>query len=460
MRRSGQHFYNRQNLVMRKLSIIIILVIIGGVWGCNSSKKSLQSGNYYSSVMQSVTKLRKSPNNKKSRESLSMAYPLAVDQFLGEVNRMKSGQDRFKNGKIVDSYKLLNNMHDEIRRCPAALEVIPNPEDFYSQLKFHAQQAAEERFLAGEEALAMNSRPYAIEAYDHFIQADLYLPGYRNVKDKIEEALYYATLKVLVDQVPVPSMQAGLSAQFFQDQIEQFLFNYQDNRFIRFYSTKDQNLKEPDQILVFQFDDFVVGQVNNQERIIEASQDSVVLAKIPKSSVETQTQSQNDQKVVICHSPPGNPENAKTLEVSVSALQAHIDHGDKIGPCDGDAGNLTASSSNVNVPKEEYINVYGTVKAVFRENTRQVISRGLLSMRIMDAKSNTVVLHEKFPGEFVWINQWGSFNGDERALTAEQLKIANQQPMQPPPPQNLFMEFCRPIYGQVTSKVRSYYHNL
>jgi hypothetical protein len=415
-------------------------------------------GNYYSSVMQSVTKLRKSPKNKKSRESLSIAYPLAVDQFLSEVNRMKIGEDRFKNGKIVDSYKLLNNMHDEIRRCPAALQIYSNPEDFYSQLKYHAEQAANERYLAGEEALAMNSRAYAIEAYDHFVQADLYMPGYRDVKAKIEEALYHATLRVLVDQVPVPTMQAGLSAQFFQDQIEQFLFNYQGNPFIRFYSTKDQNLTEPDQILVFQFDDFVVGQVNNQERIIEASQDSVILARIPKSSVETQ--SQNEQKVVICHSPPDHPENTRTIEVPVSALQAHIDHGDKIGPCEGDAGNLASSPRNGNVPKEEYINVYGTVKAVFRENTREVISRGLLSMRIMDAKSNTVALHEKFPGEFVWINQWGSFNGDERALTVEQLKIANHQPMQPPPPQNLFMEFCKPIYGQVTSKVGSYYGNL
>jgi hypothetical protein len=386
-----------------------------------------------------------------------MAYPLAVDQFLGEVNRMKSGQDRFKNGKIVDAYKMLNNMHDEIRRCPAALEVIPNPEDFYSQLKYHAQEAAAERYTAGEEALKMGGRQYAIEAYDHFVQSDLYLPGYLDVKNKIEEALYYATLKVLVEQVPVPTMQAGLSAQFFQDQVEQFLFNYQENPFIRFYSTKDQNLKDPDQILVLQFDDFVVGQVNNNERIIETSKDSVVIAKIPKSSVSTPTP--EEKKVVICHSPPGNPNSKQTIEVAVSALQAHIDHGDKIGPCDGDAGSLSASSS-VSVPKEEYINVYGTVKATFRENTREVISRGLLSMRIMDAKSNTVVFHEKFPGEFIWINQWGNFNGDERALTPEQLRIAEQQPMQPPPPQNLFIEFCRPIYGQVTSKVMSYYHNL
>ena len=443
---------------MRNLSIFVLVVVIGGIWGCSSSKKSFESGNYYGSVMQSVKKLRKSPNHKKSRETLSQAYPMAVDFYLNQVTRMKESQDRFKNGKIVDSYKMLNNMYDEIRRSPAALQVIPNPEDYYNQLKFHNREAAGERYTAGEEALAMGTRPYAIEAYGHFVQSDLYLVGYLDVKDKIEEAKYYATLRVLVEQVPVPTMQAGLSAQFFQDQIEQFLFNYKDNEFIRFYSARDENLKDPDQILVLQFDDFVIGQVNNQERIFEVSKDSVIIAKIPKSSVQAETQI--EQKIVICHNTPGNSNNTQTIEVSVSALQSHLDHGDKIGPCDGYSGNLTKSNSGVNVPKEEYINVYGTVKATFRENSRQVISRGLLSMRIMDAKSNTVVLHEKFPGEFVWVNKWGSFNGDERALSPEQINIANQRAMQPPPPQNLFIEFCKPIYGQLRSKVQSYYHNL
>jgi len=432
----------------------LIAGILATIWSCSSSKKSFESGNYYASVMQSVSKLRKSPNNKKARETLSQAYPMAVDFYLTQVNRMKDGQERFKNGKIVDSYRMLNQMHDDIRKSPAAMEVIPNPEDFYSQLKYHTREAASERYAAGEEALAMGSREYAIEAYHHFVQADLYQPGYLDVKNKVDEARYFATLKVLVQQVPVPTMQAGLSALFFQDQIEQFLFNYQDNEFIRFYSAKDETLKEPDQVIVLQFDDFVVGQVNNQERVLEASKDSVVIARIPKSSVEAK----QEQKITICHIPPGNSANSKTMEVPVSALQAHMDHGDHVGACEGD--NASASLANVNAQKEEFINVYSTVKATFTENTRQVISRGLLSMRIMDTKSNTVVLHDKFPGEFVWINRWGNFNGDERALTQEQLQIANEKAMQPPPPQNLFIEFCKPIYGQVTSKIRGYYHNL
>ena len=38
-------------------------------------------------------------------------------------------------------------------------------------------------------------------------------------------------------------------------------------------------------------------------------------------------------RVVICHIPPGNPENAHTIVVSESAVPAHLAHGDTLGPC-------------------------------------------------------------------------------------------------------------------------------
>ena len=434
---------------MKKLLLLTVSASILIFSGCSSSKKSFQSGDYYTAVMKAVSKLRKSPNNKKAAEVLRQAYPLAVNYYLDEAERMKSGNDQFKNGKIYDAYEKLTNIYNEIRRSPGALRVIPEPRDFYDQLKYYAREAASEQYAAGQAALDMGGRQNARIAYEHFAKADLYSPGYLDVKDKIEEALYYATLKVLVKQIPVPTFQAGMSAQFFQDQVEQFLFNYRDNDFVRFYSERDENLKEPDQILILQFDDFVVGQMNTRERIMELKKDSVLLGKVKKSAVENK-----EQKIVICHTDPANKNVRQTIEVSVSALQKHLDHGDKIGPCEGDQARAPQS------PKEEYVNVYGTVRATFRENIREVVSRGLLSMQIIDARSNTVVFHEKFPGEFVWTNRWGSFNGDERALTEEQLRIARQQPVMPPPPQTLFIEFCKPIYSQLTSKIRSIYRKM
>lgn len=41
-------------------------------------------------------------------------------------------------------------------------------------------------------------------------------------------------------------------------------------------------------------------------------------------------------KVPVCHAPPGNPDNAHTIVISENALQAHLDHGDQQEPCEGD----------------------------------------------------------------------------------------------------------------------------
>ena len=38
-------------------------------------------------------------------------------------------------------------------------------------------------------------------------------------------------------------------------------------------------------------------------------------------------------KVTVCHRPPGNPGNQKTLTVGSSALDAHLGHGDAVGEC-------------------------------------------------------------------------------------------------------------------------------
>lgn len=41
----------------------------------------------------------------------------------------------------------------------------------------------------------------------------------------------------------------------------------------------------------------------------------------------------SSDKVTLCHVPPGNPSNAKTLTVDASAVPAHLAHGDYLGAC-------------------------------------------------------------------------------------------------------------------------------
>ena len=40
-----------------------------------------------------------------------------------------------------------------------------------------------------------------------------------------------------------------------------------------------------------------------------------------------------EEKVNICHRPPGNPENVQNIWVGVSAVPTHLEHEDYVGAC-------------------------------------------------------------------------------------------------------------------------------
>ena len=103
--------------------------------------------------------------------------------------------------------------------------------------------------------------------------------------------------------------------------------------------------------------------------------------------------------------------------------------------------------------------VYGTVKAKLTTSRKEIVSRGLLSMIAVDAKTNGVLSTKKFSGEYIWVSQWARFNGDERALNSQQLALCNQREQQPPQQQDLFLEFTKPIYNQLVPAIKSFYQN-
>ncbi len=209
--------------------------------------------------------------------------------------------------------------------------------------------------------------------------------------------------------------------------------------------------------------------------------------------------------VSVCHTPPGNQSKHKTLTISRSALKAHLGHGDSEGACDskqnqkgkseGEDHKETAPNDHQSPGKDDqkkdgkvflydqepiffassdnnifkYLNhamltvesdttkIYGTVKATFHQYSKSTISKGVVSFKIIDAKTGALLSVQKMPGEFVWVSEWATFNGDERALSPDQLRISKQKEMAAPPAQDLFIEFTKPIYQQITSKIQDFY---
>lgn len=359
------------------------------VASCTTGKRALQKGNYDASVSKAVDRLKSSPKNAESMKVLPEAYGFALNDHLRKIDEAKLSSDVLRWETILYHYQALNQLADEINGCPACLTLVPNAQRFINEAADSRSRAAEARYVLGQKQLNEGSRTSAKNAYFNFEKAQQFDPGIKDIKAKINEAYWAAVVKVVVQPVVVNSTYYKLSAQYFQQEVDNFMANYQKNRFVIFYSEQQASNQKivPDQVLSLNFDDFVVGQTYVKERVEKLKKDSVVISR-----------------------------------------------------------------GRTNDP------VYGAVKATLSIFEKKITSSGLLALTITDWQTRKVLRQQRLAGTYVWQDSWASFKGDERALTKQQLAMTNRKEMLPPPPANLFLEFTKPIYGQLVDEVNYFYN--
>jgi hypothetical protein len=248
------------------------------VESCKSTgMRALTQGKYDTACLQAIDKLRSSPNNEKAKSALMQAYPLAVSYTEKETERLlKSVSDDSRYQKIFDLYGAMNNIAIEISRCPAALLIIPHADYYNSQLETARNMAAEELYLLAVKNLNTGTHAAARRAYLQFQRTNSIIAGYKDVATKLQQAKWMATLKVVLEQMPV-SGQYKISADFFQNKVFEYLSTNIRNEFVQLFSpeeAKDIDL-HPDQIIRLNFLDFVVGQVRESKNAYEVKRDSV-----------------------------------------------------------------------------------------------------------------------------------------------------------------------------------------
>lgn len=264
---------------------------------------------------------------------------------------------------------------------------------FFDQERDARDQAATARYDAGQGTLRQGGRENARRAYEHFEVANAMVPNFREVSRMLDDAYQEASFKVVVEQVLVTSRAYQLSNAYFQDRINEFL---QTNRRLN------------------KFVRFYTPQEASNDKV---RPDHVVTLQFDDFVVGQTLVERNTEEVI-------SKDSVKTGDVTVDGKK---------------------------VP------VYGKVKAKLSRNRKTVISKGLLDMQIQDFGTKKIVFQDKFPGEYRWVSEWGTYNGDERALTADQLRMTKGREQNPPLPQDLFVEFSKPIYSNLTARLRSFY---
>jgi len=373
---------------MKRVSIYI-LAILPLVISCSSGKNALERGDYFGAVERAVSRLRAKPSDEKAATILKDSYAYLQKWVQDEMDIRLSQGTIFKWEDVVALQIRVNQISNEIRRSPAALRIIPEPKTFTSELKMAEEKAAEARYEQGIKLIGANTRESAREALIHFERCNQLWPGYRDVKEKMVFARDHATIKVIIESIPVHSKTFQLTAGFFYDQVFEYMNDhFREKSFVRFFTLQEaekMEIRYPDLVVRLEFFDFVVGDAVHHEVEQEVSRDV---------KIETKDTTKTEIK---------------------------------------------------------------TYRAKLKTFTDKLISGGILYVRITDFQASRLLFSDKIPGEFVWQNQYGIYVGDIQALNDTQQAIVSRKLITPPPPQTLFMEFTRPIFGQLTEKMAKFF---
>jgi len=366
------------------LGIIIILLA-----SCSTGKKAFQKGDYFSAVLKAVERLKSAPENKNATEVLKEGYPMTIEWAQEEMDLILTSNSNFKWEQAVGLMRQVNQLSDEIRSTPAARKIISNPKTYSSELNMASEKAAEDRYNAGLAEMDINTRESARIAYEHFSIADQFVNNYKNSNELMATAKEIATLRVVVQAIPVNTQKYRLSSEFFYNQVFEYLNNqFRLSEFVNFYSpnqAEKEKLKNPDFVVDMEFFDFSVGNLSRTEK-------------------------------------------EETVEKSVKI----------------------ESRDTTKVQ-------YKTYTAKLKTFTDKVYSGGTLRLRIIDPANDKLLMDELVPGSFTWVNDYAMFVGDKEALNNNQFELTKRKALPLPPEQDLFIEFTKPIYSQVTQNLNRFF---
>jgi len=441
---------------MKKYLIHFLLAIFLFA-GCTSSKKYMQRGQYDQAVRKSVKKLRKKPTKEKEILILETAYTKANNRDNDRIDFLKLEGSPDMWDEVYNRFNKMKKRQNLVKSV-IPLEIMSTGRiiqftmvNYDEEIINAKKKAAEYFYVHGKELLEKGGRENAKRAYFEFKRCRQLYPNYQDIDELLKESKFLATLKVIAEPIPMHSRTFQLTNEFFDNKINEFLGAMPSSEFVKFYTAAEAkaiNLENPDHILKIEFDDFVVGQTHVKEKEIHLTKDDVVMGIKVGNKVKS-----GDDKITICHKSGPKSDKLKTMTIPVNAWSSHASHGDYIGAC------AKTTPGGVSPTPVQPDIITGTVKAVLFLTTKTIISKGLLDFKIIDARTDRVLTQEKFPGTYAWTCEWGYYNGDGRALSPAQGQAVGGKEIPPPPPQTLFIEFTKPIYDQLTFKVKEFYRN-
>jgi hypothetical protein len=363
---------------------------------CGSSKTYLERENIDKALLDAVKKLNKNGADVEASQALPILYSSILKSHQAKIKSYQTGNDLARWDKILAEYNYLEEAYNSIINSTPAFKLV-TPENFSTALLEAKQNAAEDYYNAAESYLEKNGRENAKKSYSFFKKSDKYIPGYRDVQAKMNEAYENAIVIVVINPVQDDRFffnsgwgNAGYdySNEYFQRTLVRDLAYYNNsnnkNYPARFYSDWEASRENilPDWIVDLRLRNMNLPQPSNYTYRRERS-----------------AQVQNGSDTL------GKP-------------------------------------------------IYKTVYATLNITKMSFTANADMEVSIKDMATSKSISYRSFREDYRWQEERASYSGDNRALSSEDWQIINNNNFYTPRREDVLNELYKKIYPQVLNNIK------
>jgi hypothetical protein len=359
---------------------------------CSTNKDYLSRSDNDNTLFDAVKTLKKRSTNTTALNALPVLYNLAQQRNLRKINSYSTSNSLDRWDKIINTYGTLQEMHDAIIENDAASRVV-TPVNYSKTIYDLKQQAAADYYNTATESLKKPGRDEAKKAYNYFKKADKLVPGYEDAKLKMDEAFENAIVNVVINPVQDNSY-------FFNTGWGNSGYNYSNEYFQQTLVRELKGINSSRYPARFYTD-----WEARRDNVVPDWEVNLTLRNIYIPRPQTYTYSRNASQQI-------------------------------------EVGRDTSGRI-----------IYKTVYATVNISRQSFTANADMEINITDLATRKNIVYNTFREDYRWEEEHATYNGDSRALSANDWALVNNSYYNEPRKEDVLNELYRKIYPQVKNKI-------
>jgi hypothetical protein len=372
--------------------IFYTLISLISLASCKTSKDYLSRSDNDNTLFDAIKTLKKHNTDTTALNALPVLYNLAQQRNLRKINSYGSSNNIDRWDKMINTYGTLQEMYNAIIDNDAASRVV-TPVNYQQTIYDIKREAAADYYAVATGFLNKPGRADAKQAYSYFKKADKLVPGYKDAKLKMDEAFENAIVNVVINPVQDNSY-------FFNAGWGNSGYNYSNEYF--------------QQTLV---------------RELKGTNSSRYPARFYTDWEARRDNVQPDWEVNLTLRNMNIP-RPQTYTYSRNASQQV------------EVGRDTSGRI-----------IYKTVYARVNIARQSFTASADMEINITDIATRKSIAYNSFREDYRWQEEHATYDGDSRALSANDWALINNSYYNEPRKEDVLNELYRKIYPQVKNKI-------